>query len=74
MYHLELKGLRSHIYLLWDIAGVGTGETRLIVDELCIRLANFVVCLALQCSVIISISVKQVINFRHALIARGFDF
>lgn len=26
MYHLDLKPLRSHIYLLWDNTGVGTGK------------------------------------------------
>ena len=24
MYHLDLKGLHSHIYLPWDNTGVGT--------------------------------------------------
>lgn len=25
-YHLDLRGLHSHIYLLWDNAGVGNGR------------------------------------------------
>lgn len=39
MYHLDLKGLCSHIYLVWD--NTGGGSQRLIGNELCILFNRF---------------------------------